>query len=297
MRVLVTGATGQVGSDLSLVLSGLIPPAGSHTALLGGEAVEPGEFEVTALSRGDLDICDRGAVRSVLERTKPDTIINLAAYTKVDAAEDEVEAAYATNDGGVENLAAAAEAVTSRLIHLSTDYVFAGNLGRALTEDDSVDPQSVYGASKLAGERHVREGCVVRSSWIVGVAGRTVIDIAIAAADEGRRLRFVDDQVGTLTSSADLAAGLVTVLREPLDGVLHLAGTGSASWYEIIATAVSLAGGSRDQVEAIATSDLHPAQRATRPAYAPLVSNRLGGRSLPAWQEGLERLIKARRAG
>jgi len=296
MRILVTGATGQVGTDLILVLNGVIPPAGVSTALLGADPVFPGEFDLTPLSRSDLDITKVTEVNAVLEGARPDVVVNVAAYTKVDLAEDEPEAAFAVNDAGVANLAQACERMGARLLHISSDYVFSGELGRPLLESDVPDPLSVYGASKLAGERHVHDGAVVRSSWIVGLSGRTVIDVAMEAAADGRALRFVDDQVGTLTASADLAAGLVALLREPQRGVTHVAGTGEASWYEIIATALEMAGGSRDQVTPVSTSDLNPAQRAKRPVYSPLISERLGDRRLPVWQEGLERLVKAKKA-
>ncbi len=296
MKILVTGATGQVGTDLVQVLAGITPRAGVATALLGMDPVAPGEFDVMACGRVDLDITTTTAIEAVIESGRPDVVVNLAAYTKVDLAEDEPDLAYAVNEGGVATVARACERYGARLLHISTDYVFSGELGRPLCESDVPDPQSVYGASKFAGERHVHDGAVVRSSWIVGLGGRTVIDVAMAAAAEGRTLQFVADQVGTLTASADLAAGLVAFVREPLSGVIHLAGSGEASWYEIIATALEMAGGSRDQVSPIATRELQPAQRAKRPAYSPLISERLGDRRLPAWQDGLERLIKAKQA-
>ena len=293
MKILVTGATGQVGSDLIQVLHGQQPRAGRATALLDAQAVRAGEFDVVAFSHSDLDITNAQAVSDAMASLRPDVVVNLAAYTKVDLAEDHEAEAYLVNETGTRHLAQAAEQCGARTIHISTDYVFSGDLGRALTESDETNPQSVYGASKLAGEAHVGLGTVVRSSWIVGLGGRTVIDVAISAAQEGRELKFVADQVGTLTSSADLAAGLVALIREPLDGVVHLAGSGEASWFEIIASAVELAGGSRDQVQPIATSDLNPPQRAKRPSYSPLISERLSN-TLPDWSDGLERLVRAR---
>ena len=297
MRILITGAGGQVGTDLTTVLAGVIPAAGLATALLGAEPVQDAEFEVAALSRSQLDIVDARAVRSAFEAHRPEVVVHLAAYTAVDRAEADVERATAVNEEGARNIVMAAEVTGAHVVYVSTDYVFAGDLGREMVESDAPRPLSVYGATKLAGERACRPtDTIVRTSWVAGLSGRNVIHLAAASAREGRALRFVDDQVGTLTSAADLAAGLVAMIRRRPEGVFHVAGSGSASWHEVITHAVVQAGGSADQVTPISTADLDPQPAATRPAYSPLVSERLveiEGVPLPRWQDGVARLVAA----
>ena len=297
VRILITGAGGQVGRDLSLVLSGAVPPAGAATALMGQPPVDEGEFEVHGLDRSTLDVTDRGAVLGVIGSIAPDVVVHLAAYTAVDRAEDDPEGARAVNELGTAHVAEAAQGAGAHLIYVSTDYVFAGDLGRALVESDATGPRSVYGATKLAGEARCGPGAsILRTSWVAGVWNRTVITLAVESAAAGHALRFVGDQVGSPTASADLAAGIVAFIRERPTGIFHVAGSGAASWHEVIAYAYGLAGGDPELVSAIATEDLDPPQRATRPRYSALVSERLGelGASpLPDWHEGIGRLVAA----
>jgi dTDP-4-dehydrorhamnose reductase len=297
MRILITGAGGQVGRDLQAVLAGVIPAGGAATALLGTAPVAADEFDVVAADRSRLDVTDRAAVSSFVERCSPDVIVHLAAYTAVDRAEVDPEGARLGNQVATANVADAADAAGAHLIAISTDYVFAGDQGRALDENDATNPLSVYGATKLAGERACAPGVtIVRTSWVAGAAGRTVLNLAVEAAASGRELAFVDDQVGSLTNAADLAAGLVFFIRNRPGGVVHMAGTGHASWFEVIAHAVEAAGGSRDQVRAISTAQLDPQPAAQRPAFSPLVSARrgeLGFEPLPEWQDGVSRLVGA----
>ena len=297
MRVLITGAGGQVGTDLQAVLAGIVPAAGISTALLGAAPVGPSEFTVSPLTRAQLDIVDPDAVSSALGAFAPDVVVHLAAYTAVDRAETDRSGASAVNERGTRNVVAAADAVGAHVVYVSTDYVFAGDCGRALVESDATNPLSVYGSTKLAGEAACRASdTIVRTSWVAGLSGRTVIHLAAESAHSGRTLRFVDDQIGTLTSSADLAAGLVAMIRRRPSGVFHVAGSGAASWYEVITHAVVAAGGSTDQVMPISTAQLVPQPAATRPPCSPLESERLAeieGVPLPRWQDGVSRLVAA----
>lgn len=297
MRVLVTGAAGQVGTDLRQVLAGIVPPAGKATCLIGVEPVSTGEFEVVPATRADLDVTDAVAVRQLVSSSGAEVIVHLAAYTAVDRAESDREGAAAVNELGTANVVAAAEESAAHVIYVSTDYVFPGTLGRALVESDPTGPLSVYGATKLAGELRCRpEDSIVRTSWVAGITGRNVIRLAAESAADGRQLRFVSDQVGSLTSSADLAAGLVHMIRQRPGGIFHVAGDGEASWHEVITHAVVAAGGSAEQVTPISTAELDPQPAATRPACSPLASERLaeiGGVPLPGWQDGVERLVAA----
>jgi len=300
MRVLITGAGGQVGADLIEVLAGRVPAAGAATTLMGQPPVSEGEFEVIACDRSALDVRDAERVRSVIVGAAPDVVVHLAAYTAVDGAESDPEGARAVNEGGTRAVADAATEVGAHLIYVSTDYVFSGDLGRPLVESDATDPKSVYGATKLAGERACPPSAsIVRTSWVAGISNRTVINLAVESAAANRPLRFVADQIGSPTASADLAAGLVTFIRKQPAGVFHLAGAGGASWRDVIAYAVEQAGGSGEMVTPIQTDELDPPQAATRPRFSVLVSERLDeldATPLPDWQEGIGRLVHAIKA-
>ena len=267
---------------------------------MGEAQVDPGEFEVTALDRAALDVRDAAAVTRVVDAAKPEVVVHLAAYTAVDRAESDPEGARAVNEIGTANVAAATEAAGAHLIYVSTDYVFAGDLGRPLVESDPTGPGSVYGATKLAGELRCPPGAsILRTAWVAGLWNRTVITLAVESAATGRALRFVADQVGSPTSSADLAAGLVAFIRRQPAGLFHVAGSGGASWCEVISFADELAGGAAGMVTPISTEELDPPQAASRPRYSVLRSERLaeiGLVPLPAWQEGIGRLVAAIKA-
>jgi dTDP-4-dehydrorhamnose reductase len=301
VRVLLTGAGGQVGRDLLLCLGGEFPPAGVATALMGEAAVAPGEFEVAAFDRAALDVTDAAAVDAAIDASSPEVIVHLAAYTAVDRAESDPDGAWAVNEVGTRHVAAAAERAGAHLVYVSTDYVFPGLGDRPLVESDAVGPRSVYGATKLAGEQACpASATIARTSWVAGIWNRTVITLAVEAAAEGRELRFVADQVGSPTSSADLAAGLVALVRRRPGGVLHVAGGGRASWAEVIDFAYQRAGGAAGRVHPIATAELDPPQAATRPRFSVLGSERLGPlglEPLPDWHEGIGRLVDALVAG
>jgi dTDP-4-dehydrorhamnose reductase len=295
VRVLITGAGGQVGQDLTSILAGETPPGGTTTSLLDATPVRAGEFDVIALDRTRLDVTDQRSVDAVVEESRPDVIVHLAAYTAVDKAEHDVDAARWLNEQATQHLNTAAGRVGAHLIYTSTDYVFDGELRRPLVESDATNPVSVYGATKLGGELACADSAsIVRTSWVAGVRGKNLFHLATSVGRDGRELRFVDDQVGTPTASADLAAGLVAFVRERPAGIFHVAGSGQASWYEAIQHAVVVAGGSPDQVSAIRTVDLDPQPAARRPAFSPLRSERLellGWEPLPDWHEGIERLV------
>ncbi len=300
MRVLLTGAGGQVGRDLTLCLNAEIPPAGAATALMGAHPVAPGEFEVTALDRAGLDVTDALAVSRAIEEARAEVVVHLAAYTAVDKAEADPEGAASVNEVGTANVAAACQASGAHLIYVSTDYVFPGDGGTPLVESSPTSPQSVYGATKRAGELACPpEATIARTSWVAGIWNRTVITLAVESAQVRRDLRFVSDQIGAPTASADLAAGLVALIRRQPGGVLHLAGSGAASWAEVIDFAYQRAGGEAGHVTPILTDELEPPQAATRPKYSVMTSERyasLGLEPLPHWHEGIGRLVDAIKA-
>jgi dTDP-4-dehydrorhamnose reductase len=297
VRVLVTGCAGQVGVDLMDTLSGLTPVGGDDQFQPDGEDVDSGEFEVLGLTRHDLDVTDRDAVRRALEAARPDVVVNLAAYTAVDRAEVEVPECYAVNATAVEAFSVAAREVNAHLITISTDYVFDGEKGSAYVEGDEMNPLNVYGASKRAGEmKCTPRDTIVRTSWVMGARGKNVMHLIAARARAGEHVRFVDDQTGTVTLASDLARALVTLVRQRPGGVWHVANTGATTWFEVARFAGRRLGRGGDFVTPIATSDLDPAPLAARPPRSDLCTEQWaahGWLALPEWQRGVERLLDA----
>jgi dTDP-4-dehydrorhamnose reductase len=296
-RVLVTGAGGQVGVDLSDVLGGVVPPGGDGAFQPDGRPVAPDEFEVIALTHHDLDVGDAEAARRAVATAQPDVIVHLAAYTAVDRAEQEAEDCFRVNAGGTAALSDAAREFGAHLVALSTDYVFNGDKGDAYVETDQPDPLNVYGASKLAGERACRpEDTIVRTSWVMGVRGRTVVKVIAQRARSGETVRFVNDQRGTVTLAADLARALVAVVRDRPGGIWHVANRPSTTWFDL-ATFVGASLGRPDGFAfPITTPQLDPRPAARRPARSDLSTDKWsarGWRELPDWREGVERLLGA----
>lgn len=274
MRILVTGAGGQLGRSLPAALSG---------------------HEVEARTRADLDITDLDAVRAAVVGTHAEIVINAAAWNRVDDAEAQVEAAFRVNAVGPRNLALAAAENDATIVHVSTDYVFDGTKGSAYTESDTPCPHSVYGASKLAGEESVRsvnaKHHIIRTAWVFHEECANFPRTMIRLAEKGP-LRVVHDQVGSPTYAPHLAAGIARVIESAAFGTWHLAGSGQASWYELTCALFTRLG--IDTPVAPTTTDAFP-RPAARPAFSALVSERLPHILLPKWEEGLDAFCDALR--
>jgi dTDP-4-dehydrorhamnose reductase len=277
MRVLITGAAGMLGQDLT------------RAAATAGD-------DVTSLARADLDIADPGAVQAAVTAAKPEVVVNCAAYTNVDGAEAEVDAAFAVNGTGAGNVALAADHAGAWTIHVSSDYVFDGTKRAPYVESDPTGPESRYGASKLAGEVAVADCApgrhtIVRSSWLFGAGGPCFPATILRAAGERDELTVVDDQIGCPTFTGHLAEALLTLARERVTGTVHVAGGGHCSWYEF-AREIVTAGGRSCAVNPGRTADLD--RPAPRPAYSVLGTER-GSQvpALPHWTEGLAAYIAA----
>jgi dTDP-4-dehydrorhamnose reductase len=297
LRVLVTGAGGQVGVDLVDILRGDLPLGASATFSPDGRVVEEDEFEVLALTHHDLDITDRDRVSAALHATRPDVVIHLAAYTAVDRAETDSDACFAVNAAGTGHLSEAAHDTGAHLIAVSTDYVFDGMKGASYVEEDLTNPLSVYGASKRDGELLCRsEDTIVRSSWVMGVRGKNVVHIIADRAASGENVRFVKDQTGTVTVASDLARALVSVARTRPGGIWHVANTGTTTWYDIAAFVGRTLGRGDDFATAILTSDLSPAPLAHRPERSDLDTTkwRTQFAAMPEWTDGVVRLVRDR---
>lgn len=278
MRILVTGAAGMLGTDVC------------RTATDAG-------LEVLAYERARLDVTDAAAVEAATRRAGPDVVVNCAAWTDVDGAETSPEAAMSVNGAGAANVARAAAGCGAWTVHVSTDYVFDGSKSEPYVESDPVAPVSVYGRSKLEGERAVaREApdrhTIVRSSWLFGAVGRCFPKTILRLAAERDELTVVADQVGCPTFTPHLATALIDLGRSRrLAGVAHVAAAEQCSWFEFASEIVSSAQLST-RIKPGRTSDMP--RPAPRPAYSVLRSERAGAPTLPGWHQGLDEFMALR---
>jgi dTDP-4-dehydrorhamnose reductase len=286
-RILVTGGAGQVA-----------------TALAG--AVLPEGVEIIRVGRPAFDFDQPDSIDRVLAEVGPDLVVNAAAYTAVDAAETDAEAAWRANRHGPARLAALCARDGIGLIHVSTDYVFDGSKGAPYTEEDPTSPTGVYGASKLAGEQAVLavlpKAVVMRTAWVYSPTGKNFVKTMLNAARKTSRLRVVADQSGCPTTAADLAAAILAVAdrlgRDLVDGgIYHAAGTGWTTWHGLACATFEEAarhGLAIPTVEAIATADWPTPAR--RPADSRLDCSKLervAGWRLPPWRTSLAETVDA----
>lgn len=264
MKVLVTGAGGQLGRDVVL-------------------ACQAAGDEVIAADRASLDVADRDAVLGAVTALAPDAVVHCGAWTAVDACEADVERALAVNALAVRWVADGCRRTGAHLVHVSTDYVFDGTKDGPYVEWDVTNPMSSYGRSKLGGEREALEAgigaTVARTSWVCGEHGNNMVKTIMRLAGERPELAFVDDQVGHPSFCADLAPVLRRLAVERRPGVHHVTNQGAVSWFEFAQAVVSAMGKDPAMVRPIATADLDPPRPAPRPANSVLdnLALRLGG--------------------
>jgi dTDP-4-dehydrorhamnose reductase len=270
MRMLVTGAGGMLGRDV-------VAAAGERG------------HDVFGRARAELDITDAAAVADAIASQRPDVVVNCAAWTNVDGAETEEQAAAAVNGTGAGEVARAAAAAGARVVHVSTDYVFDGQADQPYVESDPVAPVSAYGRTKLTGEREVlaagEANAVVRSSWLFGAGGRNFVATMLELADGGREeVSVVVDQVGCPTYTGHLARGLVELAERGAGGVHHLAGGGQCSWHALAIEVFEQAG---VEIRVVVATSAEMARPAKRPAWSVLGSERADPVRLPDWREGV----------
>jgi len=255
--------------------------------MLGQEVLSAAGDRGVGLTHADLDVTDAAAVADALRGA---TVINCAAYTDVDGAESNPDTARAINGEGARHVAEAA----ARVVYVSTDYVFDGDKRGAYVESDPVNPVSEYGRSKLAGERATLtsspHSLVVRTSWLFGAGGRNFVDTMLRAGEERSELKVVEDQVGCPTFAGHLAEALVALAEGHEHGFLHVAGSGSCSWFEFARAIFQRAGVDVDVRPCTSAEFPRPARR---PANSVLASER-DAPKLPAWQEGLDAYLGVR---
>jgi dTDP-4-dehydrorhamnose reductase len=288
MKMLITGAHGQLGRDII-------------------DQSQSKGYQVQAPSEDDLDITDLGKVDHIITHLQPDLVINTAAYTQVDKAESEAAVAFKVNKTGCTHLARICNKNHIPLVHISTDYVFDGRKGTPYIETDSISPLGVYGRSKAEGESEIRsilkEHIILRTSWLYGIYGQNFVKTMLNLATHKQKIRVVSDQYGSPTNAADLARAILTIsdrLHPGSDvdwGTYHYCGQGVISWHTFAQKIMDLArlhGGIRTaQVEPVATAD-YPT-RAVRPVYSALDCGRISkhfGLDPQPWQKSLEITIR-----
>jgi dTDP-4-dehydrorhamnose reductase len=276
MKLLVTGAAGMLGRDVMLA---------------AGNA----GHDVIGFGHTELDVSDAATVESKLEAERPDVVINCAAWTDVDGAEEAEETAMAVNGTGAGKVAAAAAAVGASVVYVSSDYVFDGAKRSPYVETDQPAPLSAYGRTKLAGEEATAAAnprhFVVRSSWLFGIGGNNFVETMLRLAEHQNEVLVVHDQVGSPTYTWHLAYGIVRLIEGLEHGIHHMAAAGRCSWYEFAREIFEQAG-----VECrvlAATTDML-GRPAPRPAHSALESQREHAIELPSWQDGLAGYISQR---
>ncbi len=275
VKVLVTGASGQVGQELV------------H--------IDNAQIQIVGFGRDQLDITDLARCREILVEVKPDTIIHTAAYTAVDKAEEEPEEAYRVNAIGTRNLAVVAEEIGAKLLFVSTDYVFDGTGKAPYEESAETKPQSVYGKTKRAGEEFVLELSshyfIVRTSWVYGRYGNNFVNTMLKLATERDSITVVADQIGSPTYARDLAAFLIELVQTEKYGIYHVSNTGSCSWYTF-AQAIFAESGIKVRVEPCTTAEFR--RPAPRPAYSVMdqsAIHRNGLTGLRPWRVALREFL------
>jgi dTDP-4-dehydrorhamnose reductase len=255
MRLLVTGAAGQLGREVA-----------AASAAAGDE--------VLGLERAALDVTDRDAVLGVVTTWRPDAVVHAAAWTAVDACEGDPERAFRTNSLAVRWVAEGCARTGAHLVYVSTDYVFDGTQAAPYVEWDRPNPQSVYGSSKLAGEVEAAAlgagATIVRTSWVCGEHGSNMVGTVLRLAGEGHDLRFVDDQRGQPSFTSDLAPAVRRLALDRRSGLHHVTNQGAVSWFEFAREVLVAAGRDPGRVTPIATTELDPPRPATRPANSVL---------------------------
>lgn len=271
MRWVVTGAGGMLGQDVRSRLA------------------SAGAADVTGLRHADLDVTDHAAVKSALQELRPTVVVNCAAYTKVDDAETHEDEALAINGDGPRNLAAACADLGARLVHVSTDYVFAGDASSPYDEDAEPGPRTAYGRTKLAGERAVLDllpdhGCVVRTAWLYGAGGPNFVKTMIRLEREKDTLDVVADQHGQPSWTVDVAERLVALGGHPAArGVFHATSAGETTWFGLTQEIFRLLGADPERVRPT-TTDRFP-RPAPRPAYSVLGHRRWAEVGIPPIQD------------
>ncbi len=285
MKILITGADGQLGYDLQIALKNR-------------------GYEIFPTDADTMDITDVDMIKAVLSSIRPDVIIHAAAWTAVDAAEDNKDICLKINADGTENIAIAASSIGAKLIYISTDYVFDGyGIAPWKPEDPVTAPLNIYGLSKYKGElsikEHVNKFFIVRISWVFGSHGKNFIKTMLRVGKERKEIKVVDDQIGSPTYTKDLSDLLADMVESEKYGIYHATNEGYCSWYEfakkIFAAAISKGHHEYDDVNVIPVSSAEYPTKAKRPFNSRMDKSKLeqnGFKRLPSWENALDRFLE-----
>ena len=276
MRIMVAGAAGMLGQDVV------------------GAAGRRGH-DVAAMTRSDLDVTDPASIDRAIAEVRPESVIDCAAWSDVDGAEDDERGAMAINDTGAALLAAGAARVGASVLYPSSDYVFDGTKGSPYLEDDMPDPINAYGRSKLGGEVSVAAAnprhFIVRTSWLYGLAGGNFVETMLRIGAEQPEVLVVSDQRGCPTSTADLAEGMVQLIGTDAYGIHHMVGGGECTWFDFAAEIFDQA---HMETRVMSATTEMMARKAERPAYSVLGHSRDDAILLQPWQHALRRYLDDR---
>jgi dTDP-4-dehydrorhamnose reductase len=278
MKLLVAGAAGMLGRDVMLA---------------AGNAVH----DVVGFGRAELNVTDPAGLEKKLDLERPDVVINCAAWTDVDGAEESEQAAFAVNGTGAGNIAAAAAKVGAAIVYVSSDYVFDGSKGAPYVESDQVAPLSAYGRTKLAGEEATaaanKRHFIVRSAWLFGIGGGNFVETMLRLAADHGEVLVVRDQVGSPTYTWHLAYGVVRLIEGIEFGIHHMAAAGQCSWYEFAREIFEQA---KVECKVLSGTTEMLGRPAPRPPFSALTSQREHAIRLPSWQDGLAGYLAQRQA-
>lgn len=289
MKILITGANGQLGRELCLILK-------NGESTLGKLPEEFSDCNLLLCDLEDLDITNRKNTLEFIACEKPDVLINCAAYTNVDGAEDDTTPAYSINADGVKNLCDGCKSINADFVHISTDYVFDGESALPYTETAPVNPKSIYGKSKALGEKYALEyekTYVVRTAWLYGKEGKNFVKTISRLAGERDTLTVVNDQTGCPTNAEDLAHHILKLIISKKYGIYHCTGKGQCTWYDFACEIVNLTG-ENCAVSPCSSKD-YP-QKAKRPAFSVLDNTALDlavGNEMRFWRDALKDFLES----
>ena len=282
MKIIITGANGMLGTDLSALLR-------SH-------------YDVLGIDIHNCNILHYEQLQEVILAYQPDVIIHTAAYTDVDGAETNQEIVRQLNVTGTQHVAKLARICRAKMVYISTDYVFDGKKDSPYTEDDQVNPLGVYGATKFMGEQEVhhllthnsqQNYLIVRTAWLYGRHGKNFVSAILQHAEQQQLLRVVNDQTGSPTYTRDLARGILALLKHETFGIVHVTNSGQCTWFDFAKAILAYQGLSDLVIEAITTEELQ--RPAPRPKFSVLDTSKftmLTGQELRHWQEGLHAYLE-----
>ncbi|OGL42346.1 MAG: dTDP-4-dehydrorhamnose reductase [Candidatus Schekmanbacteria bacterium RIFCSPHIGHO2_02_FULL_38_11] len=277
MKVLLLGAKGMLGSEIAMCLKS--------------------SFNVIPYGKEELDITNEFLTRNKIKEISPEIVINTAAYTDVEGCERNSEHAFKVNAHGVKNIAESCREFGSKIVHISTDYIFDGTKKPPYDEDDQPNPLNVYGKSKLEGENFIKKTCenflIIRSEWLYGMRGRNFVSFVIDTAAKENKLKIVNDQVGSPTYTKDLSEAIRALLKKDCKGIYNAANSGKCSWYEF-ARKIKEFKKIRTEILPIASDESN--RVAKRPANSVLNCNKLKtntGFVFRNWTEALKEFLES----